>query len=278
MIYHLVCGEEAARPLQEAISAEPAMAGEIIVLRDDLQTGPLQRAEGQSFKSLRSEWWQQMAPAAHPAAAEDLERLLELSNAMNRSASATAWFWLAPCPTDACAYTWMLSVLGRHIGRLFVLNIANLPFLDENGKVFYPEKLRELQARELIKARRLARPVTASELEMEHDTWARLVAENGMVRTLGAGRKLKSEGEDYYDAALLSGLTAKAQKASRLLHQATAKEKIPVSDSFLAWRLRVLGESGLICLNADRTRPYKEWEVALAGVEETAPEEQEQQQ
>jgi hypothetical protein len=112
---------------------------------------------------------------------------------------------------------------------------------------------------------------------MEHDTWARLVAENGMVRTLGAGRKLKSEGEDYYDAALLSGLTAKAQKASRLLHQAMTKGKVPASESFLAWRLRVLGEAGLIHLNGDRTRPYKEWEVALAGVEETAPEEQEQQ-
>jgi hypothetical protein len=63
-----------------------------------------------------------------------------------------------------------------------------------------------------------------------------------------------------------------------VLQQATTKGKVPANEVFLAWRLRMLAEAGLIRLNADPTRPYKEWEVSLAGVEETAPEATEQQQ
>ena len=41
MIYHFVVGDEAAKPLQEAIEAEESMAGEIVVLKDILHVGPV---------------------------------------------------------------------------------------------------------------------------------------------------------------------------------------------------------------------------------------------
>ncbi len=266
-----MCGSEAARPLQEAARSEPSMDGQVVVLNDDLQTGPLLRAEGQSFQSLRREWWQMITPAAEPSQApEDINRILELSNALNRNEAEEIWLWMAPCATDICAYSWALSLLCKHAEKLRVLNLANLPFLDENGKVFYPENISQILPRELIKARRLACPITPSEADMECDSWARLTEENALLRIMREGRKLKSESESFYDAALLNCLSPKAQKAPRILTQARTKAKIPAGEAFLAWRLRNLASQGSIRPAGDLDRPYKEWEFSLPAAEESA--------
>lgn len=274
MIYHIVVGDEAARPLKEAVAAEPSMTGEVVVLKDILHIGPLQRGEGQSFSALRSEWWNIVAPdAKSPIEVDDLERLLEVSTELYKDNDAQAWFWMAPWPADVTAYHWTLPYLGKHSGRFFLLNLANLPFLNEAGKVFYPKNISELSSRELIKARKLARPVTAAELEMDGDTWQKLVEENGGIRTHEGGKKLKSQPENYYDAQLISILSAQPQKASRVLSQAMSKYSLPTGDTHLAWRLRAMAEAGLIELHGDSGRPYKEWEVRLpvTASEEAAP-------
>src|SRR4051794_26614073 len=118
MIYHIVVGDEAARPLTEAISTEPSMAGDVVVMKDILHIGPLQRKEGQSFSAMRRAWWQTVAPEAKPPIeVTDLERLLEVSNELYKDNNAVAWCWMAPAPADVCAYHWMLPYLGKHMGR-----------------------------------------------------------------------------------------------------------------------------------------------------------------
>src|ERR1043165_4947855 len=274
MIYHIVVGDEAARPLKEAIAAEPSMDGEVVVLKDILPIGPLQREEGQSFSALRSAWWQTVAPEAKPPIeVTDLERLLEVSNQAYKSNGPFVCFWWAPSPADVCAYHWILPYMGKHVGRFYLLNLANLPFLNEAGKGFYPKNISELMPRELVKARKLARPVTPAELEMDGDAWLKLVEENGGVRTTEGGKKLKSQPENYYDAQLISTLSAQSQKASRVLNQAMSKFNLPTGDLHLAWRLRTMAEAGMIELTGDTSRPYKEWEVRLpvTATEETAP-------
>ena len=274
MIYHIVVGDEAARPLKETVASEPSMAGEVVLLKDILHVGPLQRGEGQSFSALRSEWWQQVAPDTKPPIeVPDLDRLLEVSNELYKSASAQVWFWMAPGPADVTAYFWALSYLSKHAGRFFIVNMANLPFLDEAGKVFYPKSISELLPKEIIKARRLARAVTASEIEMDGDVWNNLVAENGGIRTLEGGKKLLSRPENHYDAQLISMLSGNFQKSSRVLSQAMSKYNLPTGDMHLAWRLRELAEAGLIELKGDASKPYREWEVRLPVGEEaeTAP-------
>ena len=80
MIYHFVVGDHAAQPLQEAILTEPSMAGEVVVLRDILNVGPLQKAEGQTFSELRSAFWQEVViNEKNPAQVDDMERLLEVN-------------------------------------------------------------------------------------------------------------------------------------------------------------------------------------------------------
>lgn len=262
MIYHIVVGDCAARPLLEAISVEPAMAGEVIVMKDILHVGPLKRGEEQSFSALRSEWWHIAAPSEKdPIAVDDLERLLQVSTELNKDEDAAVWLWMAPAPADVMAYYWMLPYLAKHVGRFFMVNTANLPFLNESGKVFYPKSIAEILPRELVKARKLARAVTIAEVEMDTDVAQNLMEDTAGIRTLEGGKKIASREADYYDAKLLNYCSAQFAKASKILSSAFSKEYLPVGDVYLAWRLRQLAEQGILELQGDFSRSFKDWEV-----------------
>ncbi|MEI8279325.1 MAG: DUF3658 domain-containing protein [Bacteroidota bacterium] len=272
MIYHIVVGDVAAGPLQEAVMAEPSLQGEVIILKDILHVGPLQKEEGSSFSALRSAFWNQLqANEKNPIEVDDMERLLEVSNAMYKDEDVKAWFWMAPWPADVCAYHWVLPYLSKHIGRFFLLNIAGLPFLDENGKVFYPKSISEILPKELIKARKLARVVTPAEIEVDGEEWRKLVAENTGIRTHEAGKRLKSHTADHYDNLLISFCSHQFQKASRVITQALNKFNVPTGDIYLGWRLRILAEEGKIVLQGDPTKTLRDFDVKLpGGTEETS--------
>ena len=73
-------------------------------------------------------------------------------------------------------------------------SLNNLPFINEKGNVFYPVSLSEIPAREFVKARKLARPVSAAEFETDPDEWTRLASENKNLRVLEGGKKIIQHG------------------------------------------------------------------------------------
>jgi hypothetical protein len=266
MIYHLITGDVAATPLREAIAAEPSMAGEVIVMKDVLSVGPLKKEEGQKFSEMRSAFWQQIViNEKNPVEVDDMERLLEISLQMSKSEDARIWLWIAPWPADICMYHWVLKYLGKYPTRLFNINIAGLPFLDENGKVFFPKSLGEIQPKELIKARRLARLITAGELEIDTDEWRKTVDTNAGIRTVEGGKRIVSRNEDYYDNQLVSFTSHQFQKASRIVTQAITKFNIPTGDLYLGWRLRKMADSGRLELQGDTTKALKDFDIKQPG-------------
>jgi hypothetical protein len=266
MIYHIVTGDHAAGPLKEAIVKEPAMEGKIIVIKDVLSVGPLQKQEDQKFSDMRSAFWQQVVlNEKNPIQVDDLERLLEVSLALSKNEEDIVWLWMAPIPADVCTYYWTLKYLGRYPGRFFVLNIAGLPFLDENGKVFYPKSIAEIQPRELVKARRLARPVMPAELEIDEDEWRRLVTENAGIRVHEGGKKIVSKSEEHYDNQLASFCSQQYQKATKIVGQAMSKFNIPTGDLYLGWRLRQMAEAGKLQLQGETAKGLKDFDVKLPG-------------
>lgn len=263
MKYHFVVGDHAAGPLRETLAQDPEQ--ELIVLRDILNVGPLKKeAEEQRFSDLRSNFWQEVAPdPKSPAQVDDMERLLEVSKQMYENSDAVAWFWMAPLPADVCAYHWLLPYLGKHAGRFFVVNIAGLPFLNESGKVFFPQSIAQLSVKEIGKAMKLARPVNNSELEVDTYEWKKLQQENAGIRVHGGGKKLSSQPEDHYDGKLLDHCSTQFQKAAKVLNQAMSKQLIPTGDLYLAWRLRQMAAAGRLELQGDPTKTAKDFEVRL---------------
>lgn len=272
MIYHIVVGDMAAAPLQEAAMLEPSLQGEVLALKDLLHVGPIKKeGEEDTFSGIRSAFWQEIINNdKNPVQVNDMERLLEVSKALYDDPEAVVWFWMAPWPADICAYYWMLPYLSKHPGRFFALNIAGLPFLDVNGKVFYPKNLSEILPKELVKARKLARQVTLAEVETDGEEWRRLVEENAGIRTHEGGKKITSRSEEHYDNQLISFCSHQYQKASKIVSQVLSKYNVPTGDLYLGWRLRRMAENGKLQLQGDVTKALKDFDVKLPSDETPA--------
>lgn len=272
MIYHLVVGDEAAKPLSEAIFTDSGDEGTVVVLKDILHVGPLLKEEGQKFSELRSAFWQEVAPSEkNPIQVDDLERVLQVSNELHKNDNAKAWFWMAPAPADTTAYYWLLQYLQKHRERFYVVNVGGLPFLDDNGKLFYPQSISSISGKELIKAKKLARIITPSEMEVDLDEWEKVKNENAAIRVYEGGKKLTGKDVTHYDKQLTSFCSQQFQKASKIIRQVLSKFSNPTGDIYLAWRLRELAKEGALSIQGDATKPLNEWDVKLAG-EDVQPE------
>ena len=268
MIYHIVVGDVAGDRLKETIMNEPSMAGEVLVLKDILHVGPIQKNEGQTFSETRSAFWNEVVNnEKHPIQVDDMERLLEVSKKMFDDDTIQAWYWMAPWPADVVGFHWVMPYISKHATRFYLLNIAGLPFLNEQGKVFYPKSFGEILPKEIIKARRLARLVTPSEVEIDGEEWRKLVEDNSGIRVHEGGKKLKSVSEDQYDNQLISFCSQQYQKASKIVNQGLSKFNIPTGDLYLGWRLRKMAEAGRLQLQGDTTKALKDFDVKLPGGE-----------
>jgi hypothetical protein len=265
-LIHLIVGDATAKPLIEAVALDEHLKGEVIVLKDILHVGPL-KTEGMTFSEGRTAFWNTVIPEKqHDIVVDDLERLMEVSSRLSNSEDLKIWFWMAPTPADVTAYFWLLHFLKKHQGRFSVVNINGLPFLDENGKLFYPESIGHIPVKEMVKARKLARVTTPSEWETDADEWPRLIEENAGLRILQGGKKLSGHDIDHYDILLLTFITAQNQKATKVVNQALSKHKLPTGDTFLHWRLRVMAELNEIDMNKG--------DVKLKGKSNTGEEEE----
>lgn len=263
MMHHLVTGAGAAQAIAAAVAATPAMAGEVWTLYESLQAGPLARAMNQSLDDTRAAWWKELLPADKepPTGAQAL--LLQISNALNKSPDAVVWIWMAPHPADISAYYFALSQLEKHRGRIYLIQIAGLPFLDENQKLFFPKSFAGLSVREIAKCQKLVRLVTPSEWELDLDTWKQLSEAPAGIRVAEGGKKLVSKSYDFYDAALLGLCTGAFQKAARIVQQAISRNEIALPEYFLAWRLKTLAAAGQLFLQGDAGKSLRDYEVKL---------------
>jgi hypothetical protein len=164
---------------------------------------------------------------------------------------------------DVCGYYWLISQLAAFQGRISVLYMNNLPFINEKGNIFYPTALHEILPKEFLKAKKLSRKVTLSEFEIDPDEWRRLCAENAMIRILEGGKKIAGKEESFYDKDILNGLGKDWQKGHRAMTSILGKMKIKTGDIFLLNRLKKLVEEGKVELTGDPTKGWKEFEVRL---------------
>ncbi len=252
---HIVVGDMAAAALNDAFAGTEEQHGTVFVVKDVFCVGPL-RSEEMPFAALRSEFWQKVT-GDESIVVDDLERLMELSTRLSNDEVQQVWFWLSGIPADVCTYFWLLHFLKKHLGKLFVVNINGLPFLDDEGKLFYPESLSALPSRQILKAMKLARAVTPSEWETDGDEWKRLIHETETgVRINAGGKQIVGKPIDFYDKDLLSLAGNNNQKISKLIGTAMQKHKIYTGDAFLIWRLKQLAAAQELSITKDSVKRY----------------------
>ncbi|HSK11754.1 MAG TPA: DUF3658 domain-containing protein, partial [Phnomibacter sp.] len=176
---------------------------------------------------------------------DDKKTLLDITRRLDEDAEEKIWIWAAQNKHDVCGYYWLVSQLSAYSGRVFILYLNNLPFFNDKGGIFYPQWLSEIPPREYLKAKKLARPVTPSEFEVDTDEWAKICEAGKMVRLLEGGKKLIQQDEDFYDAAIAKYVHGDLSRASRIVNQFLTKEKETTGDLFVIWRLKqMVGTKG----------------------------------
>ena len=241
---HVVFNDADAKVMREVIGIDETLGGEVVVIKDEYEIGPLQNMYVGEGKEVRTQWWTDILAGGDFAKAnddvDDYKTIAELVGTMRRNKEEIIWIWAAQNSHDVCGYYWILNYMKEFQGRVFILYLNNLPFINEKGNIFYPELLSQIQAKEFLKAKKLAREITTSEFEVDPDEWAKLMDENKGIRKLEGGKKLAQFDYDYFDDDLKKFVTAEFQKASKILQQVGTKIKIGASDAYLLWRLKTL--------------------------------------
>lgn len=266
---HIVFQEADIEVLQKAIELDETLAGRIELVRDDYAVGPIENIYVTEGYQQRREWIKQLLDQS-PYNTDDLmnmvdDRLLvhNLKRHLDENPDDQLWIWMGQNQHDVCGYYWLISQLQDYQGRVTVLYLNNLPFINEKGQIFYPTALHQIQPKEFLKAKKLNRKVTMSEFEVDPDEWRKLCAENRMVRWLEGGKKLVSKGEDVYDKDIITALTHEWQKGNKAMNNILGKMKVKTGDVFLLWRMRELAGAGVLELNGDTSKGWKDFEVKL---------------
>lgn len=241
---HVVFNEPDADIISKAIELDASMEGRILVIKDDYAVGPLSGIFTPEGAEQRKLWWNEVLSgsdlenAIQDGKINDEATLLEIKEALANDPDQVIWIWAAQNKHDVCGYYWLTSQLADHQGRIFILYLNNLPFISEKGTLFYPDWLSQIPPREFIKAKKLARPVTMSEFEVDADEWNRICSSSGMVRLLEGGKKITHREVDFYDAELAKYITSDTQKAQKVINAFLSKSKETTGDHFLLWRLK----------------------------------------
>jgi hypothetical protein len=259
---HIVFSEPDIAVLQEAIELDSSLQGVITQIKDDFGVGPIKDIyESEGYRNRRN-WWQEVLEFTPYAEQIDLEddklTVHQLIKQLSEDANLEVWLWMGQNQHDVCGYYWLMGQLKDFQGRIQVLYLNNLPFINEKGGIFYPTYLHQILPKEFLKAKKLARTITLSEFELDPDEWNRLCKENGCVRLLEGGKKIASKPADHYDKELLGLLNEEPQKLNKFLSTVYTKTTIKASDVFVIWRLRLLSSEGRIMVDGDWEKGWKE--------------------
>src|ERR1700730_5004068 len=181
---HIVFQPADADILKKSFELDPSMQGDVVVIADDYAVGPLKDVYSAESIEIRKQWWREVLAGGDydglvdsDAAPDDTATLAALTERLRNEPEETVWIWAAQNKHDVSGYYWLMSQLKDFQGRGFILYLNNLPFINEKGNIFYPEWLEVIPPREFIKAKRLARPITLSEFEVDPDEWTRICNE-----------------------------------------------------------------------------------------------------
>jgi hypothetical protein len=286
---HIVFQHNDLEALRSAFALDPSFQGELIQIEDDFAVGPLADIFSPEGIEGRRQWWRDILAGGDydglvdkgkvpgvdkgrvpgvdkGAASDDDAKVAALTATLREDPQETVWIWAAQNQHDVCGYYWLMSQLKEFQGRIFILYLKNLPFINEKGQLFYPVNLFSIPPREFLKARKLARPITAAEFEVDPDEWNKLCQENKGVRLLEGGKKLSQHDYDYFDTELKKFLTGDWIKASKLIHTFLSKARQVTGDAYLLWRIKSLVAAGEIDAQGE-LRGMKDFEIKAKSLE-----------
>jgi len=268
---HVVFNEPDVEILNKAIEMDDTMAGEVLLIRDDYAVGPLANMYLPEGQEQRRDWWRNVFVGSdHESIVEDGKVddpaiVTKIKEHLTNDEKQIVWIWAAQNKHDVCGYYWLISQLVDFQGRVHILYLNNLPFINEKGNIFYPDWLSQIQPKEFLKAKKLARPVTVSEFEVDSDEWNKITQDVREVRLLEGGKKIVQRDVSFYDQEISKYITSEFQKANKIVHAFLTKSKETTGDGFVLWRLKTIAQTDQYEFQGE-LRGMKDFEVKRKSV------------
>ena len=274
---HIVFNESDVALMKKVMELDESLMGNVLQIKDDFAVGPLAAIDTEAGWIERTDWWRHMlqdSPYGEKLAGsfDDRVTVHELKMELNGNTEEQVWIWMGQNQHDVCGYYWLITQLKEYQGRILALYLNNLPFINEKGHLFYPSWLQDIQPKEFLKAKKLSRPVTTSEFEIDPDEWKRICEESAAVRILEGGKKIMGKEEDYFDNELQKNITNEWQKATRVLTNTLHRMPTKTGDIFLMWRMKQLITAGKADVMGNVKEGWKAFDVRRAGVQEKTTE------
>ena len=265
---HIVFQHNDVDVIKKTIELDESLEGRIVEIKDEWGVGPLKDLDTIEGWQARKNWWRDLlkdSPYGEKLVCsfDDRETVKEIKSKLEADSSLEAWIWMGQNQHDVTGYYWLMQHFKEYSGRIMIIYLNNLPFINEKGQLFYPWSVHDILPKEAVKAKKLVRPITLSEFEVDPDEWKKLCAENSMVRILEGGKKIVGKDESFYDSEILKNLTNDWQRATRVLMNTLHRMKIKTGDVFLMWRMKELVSQGRIEVLGDITKGWKEFDVKL---------------
>jgi len=263
---HIVFNEPDVEVLKKAIELDETLQGDVLLIKDDYAVGPIKNIYEEEGIEARKQWWREVLAGGDYDGkvdmfeVDDMQIVVDLIVKLALAPDEKVYIWAAQNKHDVSGYYWLMSQLKDFQGKLYILYLNNLPFINEKGLIFYPEWLSQIPPKEFLKAKKLARPITLSEFEVDPDEWTRLQNEDKGVRLLEGGKKLGQKDYDFYDEELKKYITNDWQKASKIINNMLNKSKQTTGDAYLLWRLKQMIAAGNYDVQGE-LKGMKEFEV-----------------
>jgi hypothetical protein len=268
---HVVFQQSDVEVLQQAMELDETLKGEIFEIKDEWGVGPLAGLDTDEGWNARLEWWRSLlidTPYGEKLVGsfDDRETVKQLKEKLDADEIVEAWIWMGQNQHDVTGYFWLMPQLRSYQGRVMILYLNNLPFINDKGQIFYPLTVHDILPKEAVKAKKLARPITLSEFEVDPDEWKKIVEENAMVRILEGGKKIDGKDASFYDGEIMKNITPEWQKAWRVLSNTLHRMKIKTGDVYIMWRIKHLIAEGKIETTGNVTSTWKEFDLRKGGV------------
>ncbi len=271
---HIVFNESEVDLMKQVIELDETLAGEIVQIKDDFAIGPIAGIDTDEGWQARLDWHRKLLEGSPygtdiVGSFDDRQTVKELKEKLDNNPEEQIWIWMGQNQHDVSGYYWLMPQFREYQGRIMVLYMNNLPFINEKGQIFYPSWLHEIQAKEFLKAKKLARPVTLSEFEIDPDEWRKMTEENAVVRILEGGKKIAGKEESFYDNEIIKNITGDWQKATRVLSNTLNRMKVKTGDVFLMNRLKQMIADGKVEVNGEVTKGWKDFDVRKQGAKQS---------
>ena len=270
---HVVFNEPDVEILKKVIELDETLAGDVLLIRDDYAVGPLTGIFSPEGLEKRKEWWRTVLQGSDnensvdDGTVNDPAVLINIKECLINNSEEELWIWAAQNKHDVCGYYWLVSQLADFQGRIHMLYLNNLPFINEKGSIFYPDWLSQIQPKEFLKAKKLARPITISEFEVDGDAWNKICDDDKMIRLLEGGKKIVQKEVNYYDTELLKFVSNDFQKANKVVNAFLNKGKETTGDAFVFWRLKELTKTNQLDVQGE-LKGMKIFEIKKKSVSE----------